>query len=78
MDVDDRATELEEKFRAIAIAAATRPLPTHVAVSQKHCANQGCGEEIPEARRKVMPGCRFCVECQERHEQALKRRFQCR
>ena len=24
-----------------------------------------CGEEIPEARRKAMPGVRLCVGCQE-------------
>lgn len=24
-----------------------------------------CGEKIPEARRKAMPGARLCVECQE-------------
>lgn len=24
-----------------------------------------CGEPIPEARRKAMPGVRFCVQCQE-------------
>ena len=24
-----------------------------------------CGEEIPEARRKALPGVRLCIECQE-------------
>lgn len=24
-----------------------------------------CGEEIPEARRKAIPGVRLCVDCQE-------------
>jgi phage/conjugal plasmid C-4 type zinc finger TraR family protein len=78
MDVDDRATELEEKFREIAIAAATRPLPSHVRESEAYCTNQACGIEIPKARREAMPGCDFCVDCQERRENALKRRFQCR
>lgn len=27
-----------------------------------HC--QECGEEIPEARRRAMPGARLCVQCQ--------------
>ena len=27
-----------------------------------HC--QSCGEEIPEARRKAVPGVRTCVPCQ--------------
>lgn len=25
---------------------------------------QGCGEEIPKARRQAMPGVRTCVDCQ--------------
>lgn len=28
-----------------------------------HC--DECGEQIPEARRKVMPGARMCIACQE-------------
>jgi len=28
----------------------------------KHC--EECDEEIPEARRKAVPGVRLCVECQ--------------
>jgi phage/conjugal plasmid C-4 type zinc finger TraR family protein len=27
-----------------------------------------CDEPIPEARRKAVPGCRFCVDCQRRVE----------
>ncbi|RUO25312.1 hypothetical protein CWE09_00825 [Aliidiomarina minuta] len=27
-----------------------------------HC--EECGEAIPEARRKAVPGVRFCIECQ--------------
>jgi phage/conjugal plasmid C-4 type zinc finger TraR family protein len=27
-----------------------------------------CGEEIPLARRKAVPGCTFCVKCQARME----------
>lgn len=29
---------------------------------RKHCAE--CGEPIPEARRKAVPGVRLCVNCQ--------------
>jgi len=28
-----------------------------------------CGEEIPEARRKAMPGCCKCIVCQSEWEQ---------
>ncbi len=27
---------------------------------------QGCGDEIPKARREAVPGCKFCVTCQEK------------
>ena len=27
-----------------------------------------CGAEIPEARRRAMPGVRLCVACQEAHD----------
>jgi phage/conjugal plasmid C-4 type zinc finger TraR family protein len=27
-----------------------------------------CEEEIPEARRRAVPGCRRCVDCQSLHE----------
>ncbi|MFC0695039.1 TraR/DksA C4-type zinc finger protein [Paraburkholderia humisilvae] len=72
MDVDDKATELEERFRAEAIAAATQPIPAQCAVSESHCQNKTCGEEIPQARRDAVPGCRFCIECQEQLEKRLK------
>lgn len=27
-----------------------------------------CGDDIPEARRKAMPGCKYCVACQQYHD----------
>ena len=33
-----------------------------------------CGNEIPEARRKALPGCVLCVECQEAKEHLKERR----
>lgn len=29
----------------------------------EHC--EECGEKIPEARRKAVPGVRLCIKCQE-------------
>jgi phage/conjugal plasmid C-4 type zinc finger TraR family protein len=31
-----------------------------------------CEAEIPEARRKAMPGVRYCVRCQSEREKRLK------
>jgi phage/conjugal plasmid C-4 type zinc finger TraR family protein len=33
-----------------------------------HC--DGCGEDIPEARRVAMPGVRLCVKCQEAEDRS--------
>lgn len=44
-----------------AVARARRNL--HVGKSLEFC--EECGEPIPEARRKALPGVRLCVKCQE-------------
>lgn len=31
-----------------------------------------CGEEIPEARRRALPGVRLCVVCQEERDKEQK------
>lgn len=33
-----------------------------------------CGEEIPEARMKAIPGCELCVDCQASKERLKERR----
>ncbi len=35
-----------------------------------HC--EECEAEIPEARRKAMPGVRYCVRCQSEREKSQK------
>ena len=39
--------------------------------SLTHC--EECGEAIPEARRKAIPGVRYCVKCQSELERDLKK-----
>ncbi|MBW7982193.1 DksA/TraR family C4-type zinc finger protein [Enterobacillus tribolii] len=36
----------------------------HQGESAEFC--EECGEPIPEARRKALPGVQFCVNCQEK------------
>ena len=43
------------------VARARRCLPKSPGLL--HC--EECGEEIPEPRRKAMPGVRLCLACQE-------------
>lgn len=62
-DLFDRAQEREEEMRADALAEQARRADGQTArVSATYCA---CGEPIPEARRKYLPGVQTCVECQE-------------
>lgn len=72
MDDFDHASHVEEQFHALVIAAGTRPIPDTPADGPTHCTNEACGVEIPEARRKAVPGCRFCIECQKRCEARLR------
>ncbi len=30
-----------------------------------------CGEEIPENRRKALPGCTLCIECKQLSENSV-------
>lgn len=65
MDNIDRAAEREEKMREEALAAQAKRAGfsgKHTADSAKFC--EGCGETIPEARRRALPGVKLCVECQ--------------
>ncbi|MDN8050335.1 TraR/DksA C4-type zinc finger protein [Burkholderia multivorans] len=77
MDDFDHASEIEEQYRALAIASATRHARS-AGESAAFCQNEACGEPIPDERRRAVPGCRFCIECQERREQVLNRRHVCK
>jgi phage/conjugal plasmid C-4 type zinc finger TraR family protein len=50
--IDDTVTDGVMRARARMPTGAT----------ETHCLE--CGEEIPEARRRVLPGVRTCIECQ--------------
>ncbi|MCU0595412.1 MAG: DksA/TraR family C4-type zinc finger protein [Desulfobacterota bacterium] len=41
--------------------------------SLTHC--EECGEAIPEARRRALPGVRLCILCQSEIEKAQKKAF---
>ena len=58
-DTIDAASELEELQRQ---AAIQKQRIDRNAVSATHC--DECGDAIEEARRRAMPGCRMCADCQ--------------
>lgn len=43
-----------------------------VGESLTHCAE--CEEEIPEARRKAIPGVKLCIDCMQERDSAHKMR----
>jgi phage/conjugal plasmid C-4 type zinc finger TraR family protein len=51
-----------------AIKRARNELPQGESLA--HC--QECGSEIPDARRKAVPGVRLCVACQAEHDKQRK------
>ena len=57
----DRAQELEVLHREAALASFAASLPNGESLS--HC--EDCAEPIPEARRRIVHGCRRCIPCQE-------------
>jgi len=55
---------INEQFQTAALEEHQRNRPTGPAAT--HC--EDCGDEIPEARRRAVPGCRRCIDCQTFHE----------
>lgn len=64
MDVFDRAQELEERQRDMALKQQAERANLGGASSET-CA---CGADIPKARRMALPGVKTCVDCQQRAE----------
>ena len=70
--MDNRAEEELGQIHAIhlnmnAVADVQRRLAEQAAQpSLEEC--EECGDEIPEARRLAIPGCRLCVFCKEKQE----------
>lgn len=54
--------ESEEQFQR-ALARQIARWAERDKESLTHCLECGC--EIPEARRQAVPGCKYCVQCQE-------------
>lgn len=78
-DEFDRAQALEQWQREQALAAQAAMMPACNAAdwerySAKWCEGGGCGERIPDERRRAYPGVKLCVECQGREERERRLR----
>ena len=70
-DVFDRATECEERNREDALNAQSRRAGLTGKTwrdSADEC--KVCGERVPMARRRALPGVQTCVDCQIELERA--------
>lgn len=70
-DYVDRASEREQEMLADALVEQARRAGLAgktAADSAKTC--EACGEPIPSARRRAVPGCLLCVDCQTANERA--------
>lgn len=60
MDQFDQAQELDAHYLRQALQMHKKRMEV-VGDSLTHCLE--CGDEIPEARRAILPGCTLCVYC---------------
>jgi len=70
-DAADQASEEEELFRMEALRRQADKRPA--GESLKWCLGLGCGDRIPEERRRAIPGVRLCMACQLRLEKEQRR-----
>lgn len=61
---DDAVNEQINSTIEDAVARARKELPQGESLTE--C--EECGEPIPEARRKAIPGVRLCINCQQERD----------
>lgn len=69
----DRVSELETWHRDLALRqqrerAGFAEQADWERRSAKWCSGAGCGDRIPDERRRALPGVKLCVACQELKE----------
>jgi len=72
MDQFDQAQELDARYLQQALGQHKERMIAMGGESLTHC--QDCGDEIPEARRKFLPGVTRCVDCARKREERERRR----
>jgi phage/conjugal plasmid C-4 type zinc finger TraR family protein len=54
------------------VADAVKAARVHMPAGEGLRVCEDCGEEIPEARRKALPGTRTCVSCQSLRDASVR------
>lgn len=64
-NLEDTAQEVEMATREAALAEQAHRFGSYFTqgFSFSNCQEESCGEEIPEARRRALPGVRLCLDC---------------
>ena len=60
--MDERYIEMAEQAQEERLQRTLDSRVQYQGESATECAD--CGDAIPEARRRAVPGCQLCVECQ--------------
>ncbi|MDP2746178.1 TraR/DksA C4-type zinc finger protein [Pseudomonas sp.] len=60
--MDEHILQMAEQAQADRLQQAIDNRVVYQGESATEC--DSCGDDIPEARRLAVPGCRFCVHCQ--------------
>ena len=66
--MDERLIELAEQAQAEKLQQLLDSRVVYQGESATEC--EGCGIDIPEARRQAVPGCQLCVDCQGLRERS--------
>lgn len=70
MDEIDAASASEQRGRDAGIAAIRRAARGGDGAGADEC--RECGERIPAARRRLLPGAELCVDCQAMGERRAR------
>jgi phage/conjugal plasmid C-4 type zinc finger TraR family protein len=68
----DRAQAINEELQADALASHFRRAAGRLRESAGECVE--CGDEIPEPRRRAVPGVKTCIDCQRQLERERGRK----
>lgn len=73
MDDADRFVQAQEREMQRLLDGRRATAARHAAAMNEGIICMACGEEIPEARRKALPGCCLCFDCQEEADRSMGR-----
>jgi phage/conjugal plasmid C-4 type zinc finger TraR family protein len=68
MDEGDYGQDMDARFIKMALAKHFQRIRDEEPPGYEMIDCEDCGREIPPARRQATPGCKRCINCQEKLE----------